>query len=267
MKFDYKLIKLEFTDKIAVLTLNNPDALNAVSLNMIMEITEAMERIEDPQNGIRCLLMTGAGRAFSAGGHLNDPTRKPTVTGKKDVGQVLEKWFTPLFLRFSELSMPFITAVNGVAAGIGMSFALAGDLILAARSTYFLQAFRRIGVIPDGGSTYILPRLIGKARTMELMLLAERLPAEKALEWGMINRIYDDGQLMPQAMLLAKDLACGPTLALGLMRKACWQGLNNSYIEQLRLERKYQIMAVESEDNQEGLTAFKEKRTPKFKGR
>jgi 2-(1,2-epoxy-1,2-dihydrophenyl)acetyl-CoA isomerase len=267
MNYEYKLIKLEIADNIAVITLNDPDALNTFSLNMLIELTEAMEIIEDSSMGVRCLVMTGAGRAFSAGANLNDPARKPLVTGKRDSGLFLEKWYMPIFLRIADLEMPFLTAVNGAAAGVGVSFALAGDMILAARSAYFLQAFRRIGLIPDGGATYVIPRLIGKVRAMELMLLGERLPAEKALEWGMLNRVYDDEQLMPETMKLAKDLAEGPTRSLGMMRKLCWQGLNNTYIEQIYLERKYQRMMGVSEDHQEGVTAFKEKRPPKFRGR
>ena len=267
MNYDYKLIKLEIEDNIAVLTLNDPGAMNGFSLDMLLEITEAMERIEDQSNGVRCLVMTGAGRAFSSGANLNDPNRKPLVTGKLDSGLFLEKWYMPLFLRLSDLEMPFITAVNGVAAGVGMSFALAGDMILAARSAYFLQAFRHVGLVPDGGATFVIPRLIGKVRAMELMLLGERLPAEKALEWGMISRVYDDADLMPEAMKLARNFAEGPTLSLGIMRKLCWQGLNNTYIEQIYQERKYQRIMGVSEDYREGVTAFKEKRKAKFKGR
>jgi 2-(1,2-epoxy-1,2-dihydrophenyl)acetyl-CoA isomerase len=264
---NYEEIKLEFVDSVAVLTLNNPTVLNAISRKMIMEMTDAMGWIEDPAKGARCLLITGTGRAFSAGANLNDPDRNPKGDRRPDSDNVLEKWYNPLFLRLSELKMPCITAINGVAAGVGMSFALAGDLALAARSAYFLQAFRRIGLIPDGGATFTITRLIGKMRTMELMLLGEKLPVEKALEWGMINRIYNDEELMPEAMKLARALADGPTLALGLMRRACWLALDNRYIEQLWVERHYQAIAGKSEDNREGVAAFREKRPAKFKGR
>jgi len=264
---NYQEIKLEFVDNVAVLTLNKPDVLNSISRRMIMEMSAAMDWIEDPAQGARCLLLTATGRAFCAGANLNDPERKPSATGKSNSGEVLEKWYNPLFLRMSELNMPFITAINGLAAGVGMSFALAGDLALAARSAYFLQAFRRIGLVPDGGATYTVTRLIGKMRAMELMLLGEKLPMEKALEWGMINRIYDDADLMGEAMKLARSLAEGPTLALGLMRKAAWLGLDNKYMEQLWVERRYQMMAGGSEDFQEGVAAFREKRPAKFKGR
>ena len=266
MSYDFKLINLDIEENVAVITLNDPTAMNGFSLNMLVEMTDAMELVEDPANGVRCLVMTGAGKAFSSGANLNDPARKPTITGKQDRGLFLEKWYMPLYLRLADLRFPFLTAVNGACAGVAVSFALAGDMILAARSAYFLQAFRRIGLIPDGGATFVIPRLIGKVRAMELMLLGERLPAEKALEWGMINRVYDDADLMPETMKLAKDLAEGP-FSLGLMRKAVCEGMNNTYIEQIYLERKYQRMCGESYDNAEGVLAFKEKRPPKFLGR
>ena len=166
-----------------------------------------------------------------------------------------------------KLKMPFVTAVNGPAAGVGMSLAIMGDLVLAARSSFFLQAFRHIGLIPDGGATYILPRLVGFSRAMELSLLGEKLPAEKALEWGLINRVYDDEELMPRALELCRELAQGPTEALRLIRKAYWNSIDNTYEQQLELEGMLQKQAGRTEDFMEGVSAFLDKRPADFKGK
>jgi 2-(1,2-epoxy-1,2-dihydrophenyl)acetyl-CoA isomerase len=157
--------------------------------------------------------------------------------------------------------------VNGPAAGAGMSFAMMGDLILCARSSYFLQAFRRIGLVPDCGSTWMLPRLIGKARAVELSLLGEKLPAEKALEWGLINRVHDDAVLMAEAMKLAHELANGPTIALSLIRKLYWDSPENSFEDQINLEVQSQRIAGAADDFKEGVSAFLEKRPAKFTGK
>jgi 2-(1,2-epoxy-1,2-dihydrophenyl)acetyl-CoA isomerase len=162
--------------------------------------------------------------------------------------------------------MPIITAVNGAAAGVGMSLALMGDLVVAAKSAYFLQAFTRIGLVPDGGSTWLLPRLIGVARARELSLLAERLPAETALTWGLINRVVEDASLMDEALKLAQRLANGPTRAIAMSRKLYWESLSNTYEEQLDLERRSQEEAGRTQDFTEGVAAFLQKREAKFKG-
>ena len=159
-----------------------------------------------------------------------------------------------------------ITAVNGPAAGVGMSFALMGDMILAGKSAFFLQAFRRIGLVPDGGSTWLLPRLIGMARAKELAVLGERLSAEKAFEWGLINRLCEDGELLGETMNLANELSKGP-MSLGLIRKAFWDSFDNSYEEQINLERELQFVAGQSKDFREGVSAFLEKRDAKFTGK
>jgi 2-(1,2-epoxy-1,2-dihydrophenyl)acetyl-CoA isomerase len=263
MEFDRA--KLDIHGNVGIVTLNHPEVMNAVSAEMLGGLMRAFDEVENPKNGIRCLVMTGAGRGFCAGANLQ-PSSNDAGGGSRDAGGVLETLYHPFLRRIRNLQMPFVTAVNGAAAGVGMSFALMGDLVLCARSAYFLQAFRRIGLVPDGGSTWILPRLLGKARAMELSLLGEKLPAETALQWGLINRVFDDGELVGKAKELAADLANGPTKALSLIRRLYWESLDNSYEEQLNLERQSQRIAGGSEDFREGVRAFLEKRPAKFKG-
>jgi 2-(1,2-epoxy-1,2-dihydrophenyl)acetyl-CoA isomerase len=262
----YQKVQLGIADNVAVLTLNHPETLNAVSVQMLRDLTAALTEIEDPSTGARCLILTGAGRGFCAGAHLADPERDRN-SGEPKAGSVLEKWYHPIFLRLRDLRMPIITAVNGPAAGVGMSLAMMGDIVIAARSAYFLQAFRRIGLIPDGGSTFLLPRKVGWSRAMELSMLAERLPAEKALEWGLVNRVVDNGQALKAGLEIGRELAAGPTVSMALIRKAYWQSFNNTYEQQLHLESELQTEAGRTEDFVEGVTAFFEKRSPDFKGR
>ncbi|MBT6274989.1 MAG: enoyl-CoA hydratase/isomerase [Chromatiales bacterium] len=255
-------------DGIGVLTLNDPSSLNAWGEKMKADFAEAIDKVEDPASGIRCVVITGAGRAFSSGANLNDPDAPPRDREAEARGEVptsLEAYYHPMLLRLRELSVPLVAAVNGVAAGVGMSFALSTDLVVMSKSAYFLQAFARIGLVPDGGSTYILPRLIGAKRAVELSLLADKLPAEKALEWGLVNRVVEDNRLMDEALALAKRLATGP-MSLGLIRKMYWQSLDNDYPTQLALESKLQTDAGQSRDHDEGVTAFREKRVAQFEG-
>ncbi|HYL60352.1 MAG TPA: enoyl-CoA hydratase/isomerase [Candidatus Acidoferrales bacterium] len=261
---EFERAKLDIEGPVAILTLNHPEVMNAVSPEMLGGLMKALEQVEDPKNGARCLVMTGAGRGFCAGANLQPPSSGER--GSLDAGLLLETLYHPFLRRLRELPMPFVTAVNGAAAGVGMSFALMADLVLCARSSYFLQAFRRIGLVPDGGSTWLLPRLVGRARAMELSLMGEKLPAEKALEWGLVNRVFEDEELMKNSKELARNLAGGPTLALGLIRRLYWESADNSYEEQLNLERQMQRRAGASSDFQEGVRAFLEKRPAKFKG-
>jgi 2-(1,2-epoxy-1,2-dihydrophenyl)acetyl-CoA isomerase len=261
---EFERAKLDIDGPVGVLTLNHPEVMNAVSPEMLGGLMKAMDAVEDPKNGLRCLVMTGEGRGFCTGANLQG--RADNSGGRLDAGSALETMYHPFLRRLRNLAMPFITSVNGPAAGVGMSFALMGDLVLCARSAYFLQAFRRIGLVPDGGSTWILPRLVGKARAMELSLLGEKLPAETALEWGLVNRVYNDEELAGETKKLAHDLANGPTVALGMIRKLYWESTDNTYEEQLNLERQFQRTAGDSADFKEGVMAFLQKRPAAFKG-
>ncbi|MEI9989366.1 MAG: enoyl-CoA hydratase/isomerase [Rhizomicrobium sp.] len=247
--------------KVAVLTLNHPEAMNAAGTKLARGAAAALAFIENKEHGFRAMILTGEGRGFCSGANL-------TERGSDDggVGQSLETVYHPFLRRLRDLSIPIVTAVNGAAAGVGMSIALMGDLIVAARSAYFLQAFARIGLVPDGGSTWLLPRLIGLARAKELSLLAERLPAEKALEWGLINRVVDDNALMEEALRLASQLADGPS-SLSITRSLYWQSPLNTYEEQLDLERASQERAGKTQDFVEGISAFLQKRPAKFQGK
>ncbi len=266
----YQRINLEFRDNLAIIELNHPEVLNAISQQMLEELKSAVSELADPKNGVRCLMLTGRGRGFCSGANLGDREQikdESEESDSLDIPFSLDNTYNPLFLMLSELAMPIVTAAQGPIAGIGMTLALMGDIVLTGQSAYFLQAFRNIGLIPDGGITWLLPRLIGLGRAMELSLLAERLPADKALEWGLINRVVPDDELLAEALTIAEGLAKGPTLALGLMRKAYWKSFDNSYEQQLHLESKGQLAAAASEDAVEGITAFMEKRERNFKGR
>jgi 2-(1,2-epoxy-1,2-dihydrophenyl)acetyl-CoA isomerase len=265
---EFERVKLDIDGPVGVLTLNHPEVMNAVSPEMLGGLARAFDAVEDPENGIRCLIMTGEGRGFCAGANLAGRNPDGAATGKSrpDTGAQLETGYHPLLRRVRNLPIPLLTAVNGAAAGVGMSFALMGDLVLCARSAYFLQAFRRIGLVPDGGSTWLLPRLVGRARALELSLLGEKLPAETALQWGLVNRVHDDALLLGEARKLATELANGPTVALGLIRRLYWDSPENSYEQQLNLERQAQRTAGNSADFAEGVRAFQEKRPARFTG-
>jgi 2-(1,2-epoxy-1,2-dihydrophenyl)acetyl-CoA isomerase len=262
----FKHCRLEFDGPVATLIFDHQEVMNAFSQDMYGGLTEALDVIEDKREEVRCVVLTGAGKAFCTGANLQGRNSDQSP-GRKNAGSALETVFHPFLRRLRNLHCPIVTSVNGPAAGAGMSFALMGDIILCARSSYFLQAFRRIGLVPDCGSTWMLPRLIGKARSVELSLLGERLPAEKALEWGLVNRVVDDAALADETRKLAHDLANGPTVALSLIRQLYWESPHNSFEQQLDLEMRSQLKAGKSEDFKEGVGAFLEKRPAKFKGR
>lgn len=263
MRTDFERVYVTTHGNVAVVTFNHPEVMNAASAKLLAGATEAFKFIERPDLGFRAVVLTGEGRGFCSGANLSDRGSGNAM----EPGESLQVVFHPFLRRLRDIKMPFITAVNGAAAGVGMSIALMGDLILAARSAYFLQAFARIGLVPDGGSTWLLPRLVGLARARELSLLAEKLPAETALEWGLINRVYDDAALLDEALRIARRLADGPTTALTLTRQLYGASPHNSFEEQIDLESKYQSLAAKSEDFWEGVQAFLQKRSATFKGK
>ena len=256
-------MSLEFVDRVAVLKFNHPEVMNAVGGQMLEDLGEAIGEIKARGTDTRCLLLTGEGSGFCAGANLNDDSGKGRKGG---AGDGLRHTYHPIMFDLRGLDMPIVTAVNGAAAGVGMSFAMMGDIVCASKQAYFLQAFARIGLIPDGGATFLLPRLVGWGRAMELSLLAERLPADQAQEWGLVNRLYDDQDaLMAGAMEVANRLANGPK-SLSLIRKAYWKTWSNSFEQQLELESDLQNEAGTSADFKEGVSAFLQKRDAEFKG-
>ncbi|TMH65144.1 MAG: 2-(1,2-epoxy-1,2-dihydrophenyl)acetyl-CoA isomerase [Betaproteobacteria bacterium] len=247
------------------ITLNRPEKLNALNPEMHQLLRAALERAAvEPE--IRVVVLTGAGRGFCTG---QDLAERDVSAGAApiDLSVSLGSHYNPLVRRLRALPKPIICAVNGVAAGAGANIALACDLVIAARSASFIQAFSKIGLMPDAGGSYFLPRLIGTARAMGLALLAEKLDAEQAVQWGLIWKVVDDQQLINEANALALKLANGPTKGYGLLKKAMYASPGNSLDAQLDLERDLQREAGYSEDYREGVTAFKEKREPRFKGK
>ena len=259
----YERIRLETSPAgVATVTIDRPDRLNALDGATVDELRSAIESL--PASGARCLLLTGAGRGFSSGADLvaAGGDRLP-----EDAGAALDTHVNPMIEALFELPIPVVAAVNGPAAGAGCSLALSADIVIAARSAYFLQAFVNIGLVPDSGATWLLPRLAGRARAIEMMMLGERIPAEKALEWGMIARVAEDEYLMEEAVALATNLAQGPTVALGLIRKLARNAEQLPLSEALAAERVAQRQAGESDDFKSAVAAFLQKRRPRFDGK
>jgi 2-(1,2-epoxy-1,2-dihydrophenyl)acetyl-CoA isomerase len=245
---------------VTTITIARPDRLNALSGQTVDELRSAVE--ESGRSGARCLLLTGEGRGFSSGADLASGGGPPG-----DAGAALENHFNPLIEAIFALPIPVVAAVNGPCAGAGCSLALAADIVIAARSAYFLQAFVNIGLIPDAGATWLLPRLAGRARAMEMMMLGERISADKALEWGLISRVVEDEALASEAMALATRLAQGPTVALGLIRKLAREASRLALGEALAAERAAQRQAGETQDFRAGVGAFLQKSAARFEGR
>jgi 2-(1,2-epoxy-1,2-dihydrophenyl)acetyl-CoA isomerase len=257
-------VRYALEDGIAVITLSDPATMNAAGVDMAEELTAAFG---NAAKEARAAVLTGEGRGFCSGANLSnrDPSA-PAPDGPPDAGAALEAVYNPLVTLMRDLPIPFVTAVNGAAAGVGCSLALMGDIIVAGESAYFLQAFRRIGLVPDGGSTYLLPRMVGRARAMEMMLLGDKVPARTALEWGMVNRCVPDAELMTTAKGFAKQLADGPA-SITMIRRIGWASLDNDWKDQLHLERVTQRDAGRTSDFAEGVTAFLQKRPAKFTGK
>jgi 2-(1,2-epoxy-1,2-dihydrophenyl)acetyl-CoA isomerase len=246
-------------------TLNRPDKLNAFNPEMHKLLRGALEQaLDDP--GVRAVLLTGAGRGFCAGQDLSERTVSPEAA-PIDLSVSLGSNYNPLVRRLRALPKPIVCAVNGVAAGAGANVALACDIVIAARSASFVQSFAKLGLVPDSGGTYFLPRLVGVARAMGLALLAERISAEDAERWGMIWKAVDDARLMEEAAAIAGRLAEGPTKGYGLIKKAMHASAGNSLDAQLELERDLQREAGFSEDYREGVAAFMQKRKPGYTGK
>lgn len=258
---NYATIALSVYDGVAELTLNRPETLNALTLQMVDELRDAVDHV-GKDRAIRTLLLTGAGRGFSSGADLGGAVDVKPI----DAGECLETHFNPLLEELFALAKPLVVAVNGPAAGAGSSLAMVGDIVLASRSAYFVQAFVNIGLVPDAGATWLLPRQVGRARATALMMLGEKLPAETAAEWGLIYKVEEDAMLLSSARTIARKLASGPTQAYALLRHAIHAGLQGSLPESLALERANQRIAGFTADGEEGIRAFVEKRSPVFRG-
>jgi 2-(1,2-epoxy-1,2-dihydrophenyl)acetyl-CoA isomerase len=256
----YETILYALDGGVASLTLNRPDKLNAFNVAMHDEVADALDRAE--QDKARVLLLTGAGRGFCTGQDLSSLSDAE----KQDPGHPLEHHYNPLMRKLAALPFPVLCAVNGVAAGAGANIALGCDLVIAARGAKFIQSFVHVGLAPDAGGTWTLPRLAGQARAMGLMLTGEALSAERAEAWGLIWKVVDDAALMTEAQALAVKLAAAPTKSLGAIRGALRASWHNTLDQQLDLERELQRQMGQTSDYREGVTAFLEKRAPKFTG-
>jgi 2-(1,2-epoxy-1,2-dihydrophenyl)acetyl-CoA isomerase len=259
----YENIQFTIDAAIARLTLNRPDKLNSFNTAMHAEVRTALSQVLEQR--ARVLVITGAGRGFCAGQDLADRAVAPGGE-RVDLGESIERNYKPLILALRNLPLPVIAAVNGVAAGAGANIALACDLVIAAKSATFVQAFSKLGLVPDSGGTWTLPRLVGTARALGLTMLGEKLSAEQAAAWGLIWRCVEDGELTGVVNELASRLAKAPTLGLARTKQAIYGSWRHTLEEQLDLERDLQRELGRSADYAEGVTAFASKREPKFVG-
>ena len=258
----YETITFAIADNIATITLNRPERLNAMPPQMADEIADALDHLD----GARALLITGEGRAFCSGADLQARGGAAAIGASGPYG-ALTRSYNPTMVKLSKLNVPIITAVNGPAAGVGCSLALCSDFAIAGKSAYFLQAFVNIGLVPDGGASWMLPRLIGKARATQMMLLGEKISGDQAADWGLIYKCVEDGDLMTEARALATKLASGPSLAIGIMRQNIATALEMDYASALLREAEGQRIAGASADAMEGGLSFLQKRKPVITGK
>jgi 2-(1,2-epoxy-1,2-dihydrophenyl)acetyl-CoA isomerase len=257
-------ILFEATGSVAVITLNRPDVLNSITKPMATQLRQALERVGADES-LRAVVLTGAGRGFCAGQDLGEAL---SSDGRMpDLGDIVRDSYNPVIRAIRRLEKPVICAVNGVAAGAGANIALACDLVIAAKSASFVQAFARIGLIPDSGGTYFLPRLVGTARAMGLSLLGDKLSAEQAAQWGLIWECVEDAELKATVDELLARLAIAPTAGLAAAKRALYASAGNGLEAQLDLERDIQRSLGSGADYREGVAAFAEKRAPRFTGR
>lgn len=258
---DDESIRIERQGDVLVVTLDRPDRLNAATPAMFATIADALTHLD----GARAMVLAGAGRAFCSGADIaaSQGAADPALA----TYDALTKSYNPTIRAIVDLGVPVVSAVRGPAAGIGCSLALAADFCVASESAYFLQAFVNIGLVPDGGASWMLPRLIGRARALEMMMLGERVPAAKALDWGMVHRVVPDEALEAEALALAQRLAAGPTVALRMIRRGVAEALESTLDEALEREAQDQRQARGTADSLEGGMAFLAKRKPDFRGR
>lgn len=258
----YEKVLYSLDDGVARISMNDPATRNAGSAQMGEELLDAINRAAFEA---RAVMLTGEGKAFNSGANLAD-AEAIIDDPMRDVGTLLDRYFNPVIIAMKNMEQPIVTAVRGAAAGVGCGLAMAGDLVVCGEESFFFQAFCHVGLVPDGGSSWLLTKTVGRVRAMELMMLGERLYGPKALEWGLVNYVVPDDDVEAKGMELARKLASGPR-SLGYIKHLAWTATDSTLEEALIHERIHQRDACRTEDFIEGVTAFKEKRQPEFKGK
>ena len=253
----YQTLLYSVTDDVATITLNRPERMNALSVELMIELADAIGRTQ--KEGARALVLTGASTSFCSGADL-------TAGMPDDLGALLDEYYHPVVDALAGLDMPVISAINGPAVGAGLSIALAADIVVMARSAYLLLAFANIGLVPDAGATWLIAKSAGRAKALEMALLAEKISAEQALDYGLVTRVVDDEEVVQAAGAIAAKLAHGPSIALGFIRKQVAAALNATLTQTLDIEKANQAAAGRTQDFREAVTAFVQKRKPEFRG-